>query len=210
MRSLVQVPEVDTRPFHRQSWTIEATFSRSQKALSEVAQSRLNAHIYPQSIAPLQRTPQPARFPSSPPIPFPSVPNPLTCAADFRSIGILRRRRGSQNFCSGRTSGAGSRRSAVRFFVRHPSPSTTTDRRRLPAAAHLNFYRLHLLVFTFLPLVASGIFYASNGPSQANQIAYVDALFLCTSAMTLTGLNTALFADLTVWQQFILFVRRAI
>ncbi|BGP04531.1 hypothetical protein JCM10049v2_000333 [Rhodotorula toruloides] len=73
------------------------------------------------------------------------------------------------------------------------------------SSAHLNFYRLHLLAFTFLPLIASGIFFASNGPTQANQIPYIDALFMCTSAMTLTGLNTALFANLTVWQQFILF-----
>ncbi|GAA6010209.1 hypothetical protein JCM11491_005392 [Sporobolomyces phaffii] len=73
------------------------------------------------------------------------------------------------------------------------------------ASRHFNFYRLHLLFFTFLPLVASGIFYASNGPSPQNQIAYIDCLFLCYSAMTVCGLTTFLFANLTVWQQVILF-----
>jgi hypothetical protein len=77
----------------------------------------------------------------------------------------------------------------------------------LHEAAHLNFYRVHLLIFTFTPLIFSGIFYASNGPSPENQIAYVDALFMCTSAMAVTGLNSVLLASLTTWQQFIIFVR---
>ncbi|GAA5916529.1 uncharacterized protein JCM6883_005449, partial [Sporobolomyces salmoneus] len=71
---------------------------------------------------------------------------------------------------------------------------------------HLNFYRIHLLAFTFVPLVASGIFYASNGPSPQNSIAYIDCLFLCYSAMTVCGLTTVLFANITVWQQVILFL----
>ncbi|KAG0664073.1 low affinity potassium transporter [Rhodotorula mucilaginosa] len=75
----------------------------------------------------------------------------------------------------------------------------------LHEAAHLNFYRVHLLIFTFTPLIFSGIFYASNGPSPENQIAYVDALFMCTSAMAVTGLNSVLLASLTTWQQFIIF-----
>ncbi|GEM06129.1 potassiumion transporter [Rhodotorula toruloides] len=74
------------------------------------------------------------------------------------------------------------------------------------SSAHLNFYRLHLLVFTFLPLIASGIFFASNGPSEENQIPYIDALFMCTSAMTVTGLNTVVLSVLTVWQQVMLFL----
>ncbi|GAA5838941.1 hypothetical protein JCM3766R1_004535 [Sporobolomyces carnicolor] len=73
------------------------------------------------------------------------------------------------------------------------------------ASQHLNFYRIHLLCFTFVPLIASGVFYASNGPSPQNQIAYIDCLFLCFSAMTVCGLTTALFANITVWQQVILF-----
>ncbi|GAA5925325.1 hypothetical protein JCM3775_006423 [Rhodotorula graminis] len=73
------------------------------------------------------------------------------------------------------------------------------------SAAHLNFYRLHLLTFIFVPLIMSGIFYASNGPSEENQIAYVDALFMVVSAMTVTGLNSVLFVSMTLWQQVIIF-----
>ncbi|KPV78189.1 uncharacterized protein RHOBADRAFT_10478, partial [Rhodotorula graminis WP1] len=69
----------------------------------------------------------------------------------------------------------------------------------------LNFYRLHLLTFIFVPLIMSGIFYASNGPSEENQIAYVDALFMVVSAMTVTGLNSVLFVSMTLWQQVIIF-----
>ncbi|GAA6010211.1 hypothetical protein JCM11491_005393 [Sporobolomyces phaffii] len=74
------------------------------------------------------------------------------------------------------------------------------------AKRHLNFYRLHLLFFTFLPLVASAIFYASNGPAPESHIAFIDCLFLCYSAATCCGLATVLFADITIWQQVILFV----
>jgi hypothetical protein len=56
---------------------------------------------------------------------------------------------------------------------------------------HLNFFRYHLLFFTFTPLIVSGIFYAANtGEAGAlngtgnRKIAYVDSLFLCFSAMT--------------------------
>jgi len=93
--------------------------------------------------------------------------------------------------------------------VSSPSPRSTSTRRANIAfvAQHLNFYRIHLLFFTFLPLIASAIFYASNGPSPQNQIAYIDCLFLCFSAMTVCGLTTALFANITIWQQVILFVR---
>lgn len=76
----------------------------------------------------------------------------------------------------------------------------------LLAARHLNFYRVHLLVFTLVPLVVSAIFWASNGPSEENQIAYIDALFMVTSAMTVTGLNSVEFQRITLWQQVILFV----
>ncbi|BGP36458.1 hypothetical protein JCM10449v2_000359 [Rhodotorula kratochvilovae] len=74
------------------------------------------------------------------------------------------------------------------------------------SAAHLNFYRLHLLTFIFLPLIVSGVFYACNGPSEENQIAYIDALFMVVSAMTVTGLNSILFVRMTLWQQVILFL----
>ncbi|KAL4252407.1 Potassium transport protein [Abortiporus biennis] len=41
---------------------------------------------------------------------------------------------------------------------------------------NLNFYRVHLLFFTFTPLIFSAILYGSNGDSKF-PIAYIDALF---------------------------------
>ncbi|KIJ31257.1 hypothetical protein M422DRAFT_104826, partial [Sphaerobolus stellatus SS14] len=67
----------------------------------------------------------------------------------------------------------------------------------------LNFYRIHVLVFTFTPLIAAGIFYASNGEFH---IAFIDALFLCVSSMTVTGLATVDLSSLTLWQQVIMFL----
>ncbi|KAJ7125143.1 cation transport protein-domain-containing protein [Mycena epipterygia] len=68
----------------------------------------------------------------------------------------------------------------------------------------LNFYRVHILFFTFTPLIFSGIFYASNGHYH---ISYVDALYNCVSAMTVCGLATVDLSSLTVWQQVILFIQ---
>lgn len=68
---------------------------------------------------------------------------------------------------------------------------------------HLNFYRIHILFFTFAPLIASGIFYASNGEYH---ISYIDALFNCVSAVTVCGLATVDLSSLTPWQQVILFI----
>ena len=67
----------------------------------------------------------------------------------------------------------------------------------------LNFFRIHLLFFTFVPLVFSAIFWASNGEFP---VQYIDALFMCYSAMTVTGLSTVNLSSLTGWQQAILFV----
>ncbi|KAF8161298.1 cation transport protein-domain-containing protein [Crassisporium funariophilum] len=69
---------------------------------------------------------------------------------------------------------------------------------------HLNFYRTHILVFTFTPLIFSGIFYASNGQYK---ISYIDSLFNCVSAMTVCGLATVNLSSLTGWQQTILFIQ---
>ncbi|KAF9650993.1 TrkH-domain-containing protein [Thelephora ganbajun] len=69
---------------------------------------------------------------------------------------------------------------------------------------HLNFFRIHLLVFTFVPLVFSAILYTSNGE---NYVSYIDALFVCVSAATVTGLTSIDLSALTTWQQFILFIQ---
>lgn len=57
---------------------------------------------------------------------------------------------------------------------------------------NLNFFRIHLLYFIFLPLIVSGIFYAADkGSLDGDQdgsgtkgTSYIDSLFLCYSAMT--------------------------
>ncbi|KAJ3797163.1 cation transport protein-domain-containing protein [Lentinula aff. detonsa] len=69
---------------------------------------------------------------------------------------------------------------------------------------HLNFYRIHILFFTFTPLIFSAVFYASNGRFK---VSYVDALFNCVSAMTVCGLATVDLSSLTPWQQVILFIQ---
>lgn len=68
---------------------------------------------------------------------------------------------------------------------------------------NLNFYRLHLVILTTVPLIVAAIFYGSNGSTR---ISYTDSLFLCVSAVTGTGLNTVLLSILTTWQQVILFL----
>lgn len=56
---------------------------------------------------------------------------------------------------------------------------------------------------TFVPLVFSAIFYASNGD---NYISYTDALFVCVSSATVTGLSTIDLSALTAWQQSLAFI----
>ncbi|EAU87693.2 hypothetical protein CC1G_08729 [Coprinopsis cinerea okayama7 len=80
-----------------------------------------------------------------------------------------------------------------------PPPETLLDR----LLVHVNFYRIHLTAFTFIPLITSGVFYASNGRFR---ISYLDSLFLCYSAMTVTGLSTVNLSTLTPWQQVILYL----
>lgn len=91
------------------------------------------------------------------------------------------------------------------------APSAATDAKDQPVPPkslldwfleHVTFYRLHLAAFTFVPLIASGVFYASNGRFK---IPYIDCLFICYSCMTVTGLSTINLSTLTVWQQVILY-----
>uniref|UniRef100_A0A8H7XPP1 Potassium transporter n=1 Tax=Psilocybe cubensis TaxID=181762 RepID=A0A8H7XPP1_PSICU len=65
-----------------------------------------------------------------------------------------------------------------------------------------SFFRAHLAAFTFIPLIFSGIFYASNGRYR---VSFLDSMFLCYSAMTVTGLSTVNLSTLTTWQQVILY-----
>lgn len=85
----------------------------------------------------------------------------------------------------------------------HEAPSLFRRTRLLDhLLEQVTFFRVHPFAFTFIPLIFSGIFYASNGRYHVN---YVDALFLCYSAMTVTGLSTVDLSTITGWQQAILY-----
>lgn len=76
----------------------------------------------------------------------------------------------------------------------------------------MNFYRLHVLYFLLTIILASVIMYGSgiNGNSDDAEalfkLRYIDAIFLCTSAMTAGGLNTVNLSYLTAFQQSVLFI----
>ncbi|KAJ8690660.1 hypothetical protein PTI98_012069 [Pleurotus ostreatus] len=70
------------------------------------------------------------------------------------------------------------------------------------AKKEATFFRVHLLAFAIVPLVFSGIFYACNGRFP---VSYLDSLFLCYSAMTVTGLSTINLSTTTAMQQALLF-----
>ncbi|KAK2798593.1 hypothetical protein FQN51_007613 [Onygenales sp. PD_10] len=68
----------------------------------------------------------------------------------------------------------------------------------------LNFITLHYAYFICLALLSSLIFWGSSTPPRSIQ--YTDALFLTTSALTLSGLNTVDLSALNTFQQCILFL----
>ena len=76
----------------------------------------------------------------------------------------------------------------------------------------MNFYRVHVIYFILTIILSSVIMYGSgvNGNSSDAEalfrLRYIDAIFLCTSAMTNTGLNTINLSDITGFQQSILCV----
>ncbi|KAK4687581.1 Trk/Ktr/HKT type cation transporter, partial [Tremellales sp. Uapishka_1] len=76
------------------------------------------------------------------------------------------------------------------------------------AVAGLNWFRIHLLVFTIVPFVFSGFFMAANPSSTSGLFVteYIDALFMCFSAMSETGLNTVSVSELRPAQQAFLFI----
>lgn len=68
---------------------------------------------------------------------------------------------------------------------------------------HLNFFRIHLLVFTFLPFFDAILLWAVNGSFK---ISFIDSLFLAYSAFTNTGLSPIDLSHTTRLQQVILFI----
>ncbi|KAI0629974.1 TrkH-domain-containing protein [Trametes polyzona] len=69
--------------------------------------------------------------------------------------------------------------------------------------ASVNFYRLHFFAFTVVPLLGATILWASNGEFP---ISFIDALYICVSGATGTGLITTDLSALTIWQQVILVI----
>lgn len=67
-----------------------------------------------------------------------------------------------------------------------------------------NFYRLHLLYFVLVIVLASSILYGSS--TSSFHLAYIDAIYLSTSAMCNTGLASVNLSNLTGFQQSVLFV----
>jgi hypothetical protein len=64
----------------------------------------------------------------------------------------------------------------------------------------LNFYRAHMLYFIVVIAISSVIVYGvgvTHGPKEYrdDHLTYMNALFLCTSAMTTTGNYTRCFVD---------------
>ncbi|KAJ7325565.1 potassium transporter [Mycena albidolilacea] len=69
---------------------------------------------------------------------------------------------------------------------------------------HGTFYRFHVVAFTIVPLIAAGIFYGCNGRFH---VSFLDSMFICYSAMTVTGcLTTINLSTTTPWQQAILYI----
>ncbi|KAI0671153.1 TrkH-domain-containing protein [Trametes maxima] len=67
----------------------------------------------------------------------------------------------------------------------------------------MTFYRLHLLAFIFGPLLGATILWASNGVFP---VKFIDALYICVSGATGTGLVTVDLSSLTIWQQVIMVI----
>ncbi|KAF9485986.1 TrkH-domain-containing protein [Pholiota conissans] len=88
-------------------------------------------------------------------------------------------------------------------FSTTPRSETFWQRLKDKISGQLNFYRIHLLFFTFTPLIFSGIFYGCNGRYK---ISYADSLFNCVSAMTVCGLATINLSSVTPFQQVLLFI----
>lgn len=74
-------------------------------------------------------------------------------------------------------------------------------RRQLPP---INFITIHYIYFITTCLISGIILWGSATP--AHSLAFIDALFLAVSAMTLAGLNTVNLSTLNTFQQFWLFL----
>lgn len=100
------------------------------------------------------------------------------------------------------------------FKSPHPACSLTMIPKIVTSGRHgwlgMNFYRGHIIYFLLTIIVSSIIMYGSgiNGSSDDTEasfkLRYIDAIFLCTSAMTNAGLATINLNNVTGFQQSIL------
>ena len=73
-------------------------------------------------------------------------------------------------------------------------PLEEAPRKTYKKLFHLNFYRVHMLYFVIVIAVSSVILYGEGRANDPGEIGgqpfrYIDALFMCASAMTTTGLT---------------------
>ncbi|OAL57355.1 potassium transport protein-like protein 1 [Pyrenochaeta sp. DS3sAY3a] len=90
--------------------------------------------------------------------------------------------------------------------LRSPQKAKEDFKEYLRKEVRLNFYRAHMLYFIGVIAISSVIVYGqglANGPKEVGgaHLTYMDALFLCCSAMTTTGLNTVNLGDVSGFQQ---------
>lgn len=76
--------------------------------------------------------------------------------------------------------------------LRSPQKAKEDFKEYLRKEIRLNFYRAHMLYFIGVIAISSVIVYGqglANGPKEVGgaHLTYMDALFLCCSAMTTTG-----------------------
>lgn len=72
---------------------------------------------------------------------------------------------------------------------------------------HLNFFRIFLLAFIFLPLISSVLFW---GVSTEYKIDYIDCLYISYSTITNTGLSPMDLSRTTTLQQAIMFIQMTV
>ncbi|TIC24175.1 TrkH-domain-containing protein [Wallemia mellicola] len=83
-----------------------------------------------------------------------------------------------------------------------PNPVKVRDWLHDAWKGSFNFYRIHMLVFTIAPLIFGAIIYAGD---TNHGFAYIDTLFVATSAFTVTGLSTIELSHFNGFQQAVLF-----
>lgn len=99
-------------------------------------------------------------------------------------------------------------------MVRLESMKTYLPKRVINLFSYINFnfYRVHLVYFISVILLTSVIVYGSTTNGNSNdeerefRLSYIDALYLCASAMTATGLNVIDLSSLTGFQQAVLLI----